>query len=99
MWNESKMPARWYELLRERMRVTREHMRAIKEGNVVEGDRMDELLTVAQNLDRQMQQVMRQAVAEVLAHEALAIERWRSLSSTSGMMRGAAISSEVADEG
>jgi len=42
---------------------------------------------------------MRQAVAEVLAHEALAIERWRSLSSTSGMMRGAAISGQVADEG
>jgi hypothetical protein len=30
MWNESKMPARWYELLRERMQVAKEHMRAIR---------------------------------------------------------------------
>jgi hypothetical protein len=63
------MPARWYELLRERMQVAKEHMRAIKDGSIVEGDRQDELLTAAQNLDRQMLQVMRQAVAEVLARE------------------------------
>src|SRR5689334_9899739 len=57
-----------YELLRERMQVAKEHMRAIKDGSIVEDDRLDELLTVA-DLDRQMLQVMRQAVAEVLARE------------------------------
>ena len=87
MWNESKMPARWYELLRERMRVTKEHMRAIKDSSIIEGNRLDELLAVAQSLDHQMLQVMREAVAEVLAHEALVIERWRSLSSRGGMMQ------------
>jgi hypothetical protein len=69
MWTERKMPERWYELLRERMQVTKEHMRAIKDGSIAEGDRQDELLTAAQSLDRQMLQVMRQAVAEVLARE------------------------------
>jgi predicted transcriptional regulator len=44
-------------------------MRAIKDGSIAEDDRQDELLTAAQNLDRQMLQVMRQAVAEVLARE------------------------------
>jgi hypothetical protein len=67
MWNESKMPARWYELLRERMQVEKEHMRAIKDGSIVKDDRLEEFLTVAQSLDRQMLQVMRHAIAEVLA--------------------------------
>jgi hypothetical protein len=69
MWNEGKMPARWYELLRERMQIEKERMRVIKEGSIVEGDRLEELLTEAQSLDRQMLQVMSQAIAEVLAHE------------------------------
>jgi len=69
MWNESKMPARWYELLRERMQVEKEHMRVIKDGSIVENDRLEQILTVAQSLDRQMLQVMRQAIAEVLARE------------------------------
>jgi hypothetical protein len=69
MWNESKMPARWYELLRERMQVEKEHMRVIKDGSIVENDRLEQFLTVAQSLDRQMLQVMRQAISEVLARE------------------------------
>jgi len=69
MWTESKMPARWYELLRERMQVEKERMRVIKDGIIVENDRLEEFLTVAQSLDRQMLQVMRQAIAEVLARE------------------------------
>jgi hypothetical protein len=68
MWNENKMPARWYELLRERMQVEKERMRIIKDG-IVENHRQEELLTVAQSLDRQMLQVMKQAVGEVLARE------------------------------
>ena len=52
MWNEGKMPARWY---------------VIKDGSIVEDDRLEEHLTLAQSLDRQMRQVMRQAIAEVLA--------------------------------
>ena len=71
MWNESKMPARWYELLRERMQVEKEHMRVIKDGSIVENDRLEQILTVAQSLDRQMLQVMRHAIAEVLAREEL----------------------------
>jgi hypothetical protein len=69
MWNEGKMPARWYELLRERMQVEKERMRAIKDGSIVEYDRLEEFLIVAESLDRQMLQVMRQAIAEVLACE------------------------------
>ena len=69
MWNEGKMPARWYELLRERMQVEKEHMRVIKDGSIGENDRLEQILTVAQSLDRQMLQVMRQAIAEVLARE------------------------------
>jgi hypothetical protein len=71
MWNESKIPARWYELLRERMQVEKERMRAIKDGSIVKDDRLEEFLTVAQSLDRQMLQVMRHAIAEVLAREEL----------------------------
>jgi hypothetical protein len=69
MWNESKMPARWYELLRERMQVEKKHMRAIKDCSIVKGDRLEEFLTLAQGLDRQMLQVMRHAIAKVLARE------------------------------
>ena len=67
------MPARWYELLRERMQVEKERMRAIKDGSIVEYDRLEEFLIVAESLDRQMLQVMRQAIAEVLACEEVSI--------------------------
>ena len=54
---------------RERMQVEKEHMRVIKDGSIVENDRLEQILTVAQSLDRQMLQVMRQAIGEVLARE------------------------------
>jgi hypothetical protein len=69
MWNERKMPARWYDLLRARIQVEKEHMRVIKDGVIIEDDRLEELLTEAQILDRQMLQVMRGAIAEVLTHD------------------------------
>jgi hypothetical protein len=69
MWNERKMPKRWYELLRARMQVEEQRMRVIKEGNVIEDDHLLELLTEAHSLDREMLLVMRQAIAEALARE------------------------------
>jgi hypothetical protein len=69
MWNERKMPERWYGLLRERMQVEEQRMRVIKDGSIVEDDYLDELLTEADSLNREMLQVMRQAIAEALAHE------------------------------
>jgi hypothetical protein len=35
MWNERKMPARWYDLLRARIQVEKEHMRVIKEASLL----------------------------------------------------------------
>lgn len=67
MWHERKMPERWYELLRERMHVEELRMRVVKDGSIVE--HLDNLLTEAYNLDREMLQVMRQAIAETLARE------------------------------
>jgi predicted transcriptional regulator len=51
------------------MQVEKEHMRAIKDGSIVKDDRLEGFLTVAESLDRQMLQVMRHAIAEVLARE------------------------------
>jgi hypothetical protein len=67
MWHERKMPERWYELLRERMRIEEARMRVVKDGSIA--DHLQDLLTEAHNLDRQMLQVMRQAIAEVLIRE------------------------------
>jgi hypothetical protein len=67
MWHERKMPERWHELLRERMHVEELRMRVVKDGSIV--DRLEDLLTEAHNLDREMLQVMRQAIAEALARE------------------------------
>jgi hypothetical protein len=69
MWHERKMPARWYQLLRERMQVEEQRMRVIKDGRIVEDDYLEELLSDANSLDHEMLQVMRQAIAEVLARE------------------------------
>jgi hypothetical protein len=69
MWNERKMPERWYELLRERMQVEKQRMRVIKDGYVIEDDHLQELLTGADSLDREMLLVMRQAIAEALVRE------------------------------
>jgi hypothetical protein len=63
MWNESKMPERWYELLRERMQVEEQRMRAIRDGGIIEHDDLEELMAQAATLDREMLLVMRQAIA------------------------------------
>jgi len=70
MWNERKMPERWYELLRRRMQVVEERMRLTK-GGIIEDDQLQKLLMEADSLDREMLLVMRQTVAEALAHEEL----------------------------
>jgi hypothetical protein len=54
MWNERKMPERWYGLLRERMQVEEQRMRVIKDGDIIEQ---------ADSLDHEMLLVMRQAIA------------------------------------
>jgi hypothetical protein len=69
MWNERKMPARWYALLRERMQVEEQRMRAVKDGYLIGNDQLQELLTEAHSLDREMLLVMRHAIAEALARE------------------------------
>jgi hypothetical protein len=69
MWNERKMPERWYELLRERMQVEKQRMRIIKDGCIIRDDHLQELLTEAHSLDREMLLTMRQVIAESLARE------------------------------
>jgi hypothetical protein len=70
MWNERKMPERWYGLLRERMQVEEQRMRVIRDGGIVEYDYLEDLLAQADSLDREMLVVMRQAIAGSLAREA-----------------------------
>ena len=70
MWNERKMPERWYELLRERMQVEEQRMRVIRDGSIVEHDDLEDLLAQADSLDREMLLVMRQAIAAALVREA-----------------------------
>jgi hypothetical protein len=38
MWNERKMPERWYGLLHEPMQVEEQRMRVIKDGGIVDND-------------------------------------------------------------
>jgi MOSC domain-containing protein YiiM len=63
MWNERKMPERWYELLRERMQVEEQRMRVIHDGEIIEHDDLEQLMAQADSLDREMLMVMRQAIA------------------------------------
>jgi hypothetical protein len=71
MWNECKMPERWYWLLRERMQVEEQRMRVVSDGDIIEHDDLEKLMAQADSLDRQMLQVMRQAIAGVnLAYKA-----------------------------
>jgi len=69
MWNERKMPERWYGLLRERMQVEEQRMRVVKDGDIIELDDLEELMAQADSLDREMVLVMRQAIAEALTHQ------------------------------
>ena len=63
MWNERRMPERWYELLRERMQVEEQRMRVIQNGDIIDSDDLEKLLARADSLDREMLLVMRQAIA------------------------------------
>jgi hypothetical protein len=65
MWNECKMPERWYGLLRQRMQVEEQRMRAIRDGDIIEHDDLEKLMAQADSLDREMLLVMRQSVAGV----------------------------------
>src|SRR5215469_4737215 len=70
MWNERKMPERWYGLLRERMQIEEQRMRVIRDGGIVDNDYQEDLLAQADSLDREMLLVMRQAIAAALVREA-----------------------------
>ena len=70
MWNERKMPERWYGLLRERMQVEEQRMRVIKDGDIIEHDDLEQLMAEAESPDREMLLVMRQAIAAALVREA-----------------------------
>jgi hypothetical protein len=48
------MPERWYELLRERMQVEEQRMRAVKDGDIIEDDDLEELMAQAASLDHEM---------------------------------------------
>jgi len=61
MWDERKMPERWYGLLRKRMQVEEQRMRVIRDGGI--HDKQEDLLAHANSLDREMLSVMRQAIA------------------------------------
>ena|SRR5437763_3884379 len=70
MWNERKMPERWYGLLRERMQIEEQRMRVIKVGDIIEQDDLEQLMAEADRLDREMLLVMRQTIAAALMREA-----------------------------
>ena len=64
MWHEREMPARWYDLLRERMEVEQLRMRIVKGGYLIKDYELQEVLTEAHRLDAEMLVVMRQTIAE-----------------------------------
>ena len=70
MWNERKMPERWYRLLRERMQVEEQRMRVIRDGDIIEHDDLEELMARAHSLDRELLLVVRQAIAAALVRRA-----------------------------
>ena len=39
------MPERWHGLLRERMQLEEQQMRVIRDGDIIEGDDLNEVLT------------------------------------------------------
>jgi hypothetical protein len=88
MWNERKMPERWYGLLRERMQVEEQRIRAIKDGDVIEHDDLEELMAQAARLDREMLLVMRQAIAGAIeANPSAAPRHARSAEWRAGLSR------------
>jgi hypothetical protein len=88
MWNERKMPERWYELLRERMQVEEQRMRVIHDGEVIEHDDLEKLLAQAASLDHEMLLVMRQAIAGAIeANASAALLHARSTEWRAGLSR------------
>jgi len=78
MWNERKMPERWYRLLRERMQVEEQRMRVIKDCDIIQYDDLQELMAQADSLDREMLLVMRQAIDGTTSADpsAVSLNRW-----------------------
>ena len=72
MRNQCKMPERWHGLLRERMQVEEQRMRAIRDGDIIEHDGLEELMAQAASLDHEMLLVMRQAIAGAIEANPLA---------------------------
>jgi hypothetical protein len=88
MWNERKMPERWYELLRERMQVEEQRMRVIHDGEIIEHDDLEKLLAQAASLDHEMLLVMRQAIAGAIeANPSAALLHARSAEWRAGLSR------------
>ena len=57
-------------VLRQRMQVEEQRMRVIKDGDIIEGDDLEQLMAEADRLDREMLLVMRQAIAAALVRDA-----------------------------
>ena len=88
MWDERKMPERWYELLRERMQVEEQRMRVIRNGDIIEHDDLEQLMAQADSLDREMLMVMRQAIAGAIeANNSAASLHARSAEWRAGLSR------------
>jgi hypothetical protein len=88
MWDERKMPERWYELLRERMQVEEQRIRVIHDGEIIEHDDLEKLLARANSLDREMLLVMRQAIAGAIeANDWAASLHTRSAERRAGLSR------------
>ena len=88
MWDERKMPERWYELLRERMQVEEQRMRVIRNGDIIEHDDLEQLMAQADSLDREMLMVMRQVIAGAIeANNSAASLHARSAEWRAGLSR------------
>ncbi|MGC2081624.1 MAG: hypothetical protein WA728_37515 [Xanthobacteraceae bacterium] len=87
MWNERKMPERWYGLLRQRMQVERQRMGAIRDGKIIEHDDLEKLMAQADSLDREMLLVMRQAIAGAIEANASAASLHASAEWRAGLSR------------
>jgi hypothetical protein len=88
MWDERKMPERWYELLRERMQVEEQRMRVIRNGDIIEHGDLEQLMAQAEGLDREMLMVMRQVIAGAIeANNSAASLHARSAEWRAGLSR------------
>jgi hypothetical protein len=82
------MPERWYGLLRERMQVEEQRIRAIRDGDIIKHDDLGELMAQAARLDHEMLLVMRHAIAAAIkANPSAAPLRARSAEWRAGLSR------------